>query len=123
MWAAILNTVLGLWLMFTPAVFGIGEPASHLNHIIGPLVITFAVIALWEVNRNAQKANILMGLLLVAGLFVFDFNSTTAIISNIVSAIIIIGCSFVPRKLTGKYGGGWKSLFQKHPPHLEESKN
>lgn len=117
----IVNIVLGLWLMVSPAVFGMNRITSNINHIVGPLVITFSIISLWEINRNAIKVNILLGLWLLIALFLFDYTKTIAFFSNGGAACLIIILSSIKRKGRGKFGGGWRSLFQHNPVHLREA--
>ncbi|MBD0293795.1 MAG: SPW repeat protein [Flavisolibacter sp.] len=123
MWSCIATIIIGLWLMISPSVLGMTQSAANNNHIVGPLVITFAVIALWEINRNVIKVNILIGAWLIIAPFLIDFAATTAIISNIVAAIAIIFLSLIKREVKQHYGGGWVSLSQPNPPHLREAEN
>ncbi|MGH7966442.1 MAG: SPW repeat domain-containing protein, partial [Candidatus Binatia bacterium] len=48
MWAQLTNILLGVWLMVAPAVFGYVGTASTNDRIVGPLVASFAMIALSE---------------------------------------------------------------------------
>jgi hypothetical protein len=121
MWTAILNIILGFWLMIAPSVFKMNQVTSDNNYIIGPLVITFSVISLWDINRKAIRANILLGIWLLVALFLFDFTKTIAFFSNGACGSFIILFSSIKRKALGKYGGGWKSLFQHNPIHLQEA--
>jgi hypothetical protein len=51
MWAQCLNAMLGIWLMAAPTILGYGGPARTNHQIVGPLAVSCAVIALWEVTR------------------------------------------------------------------------
>lgn len=117
MWAAIINTLIGLWLTFTPAVFQLAGSRAYTNYIIGPLIITFAVIAMWEINYSIIRINILIAIVLVVMTFVAG-EKTAVLYANIVSAVVIIPVSLMKRKIKGSYGGGWKSLLQKTPAHI-----
>lgn len=121
MWARILNIFIGLWLMVSPAVLHMNTIAADNNHIVGPLVITFAVVSLWQINRNAVKANIVLGLWLLIGLFVLNFNQTIIFLLNGICGVLIILLSSIKRKTSQKFGGGWRSLFQHNPPHMVEA--
>lgn len=118
MWAAITNTIMGLGLMIAPAVFQFDKVASDNYYIVGPLVVTFAITALWEVNRPARYLNILPGIWLTASPFIFSFASPEAKWMAVISGLWIVGFSLVKGKSKGNYGGGWRSLFQKHPAHM-----
>lgn len=121
MWAAVLNILMGAWLMISPAVFDMKNGPADNNHIIGPLVITFSVISLWDINKKAGKVNILLGAWLLAAFFIFNYTNRGVIVSNSIAAVLIILLSLVKRKALHQYGGGWRSLLQHHPPHLREA--
>lgn len=57
----LLSSALGMWLMAAPAVLGISGTAADSNHLIGALVVTWAVIAFGEVARPVRWLNIPMG--------------------------------------------------------------
>jgi hypothetical protein len=60
--ALALSTSLGVWMMFSPAVFGTAKPASDLNHLIGALIVVVSVIAMGEPLRLGRYLNVLLGL-------------------------------------------------------------
>lgn len=122
MWAQIVNILIGLGLMVVPAIFKFDRIAADNNHIVGPLVVTFAVISLWEINRNARLFNIVTGLWLVLSPFVLGFASPERTI-DILSGVAVILFSLFKGKIKSRYGGGWRSLFQKHPMHMEAIKS
>lgn len=51
--------VLGGWLMFAPAAIGFGGTLADSHHLVGALVIVFAVIALAEIGRPVRLLNLL----------------------------------------------------------------
>jgi len=113
--------MVGLWLMISPTVLNMNQSTSDNNYIIGPLAITFSVISLWIINRNAIKANIILGIWLLVALFILHFSETIAFLSNGICAVLLILLSSIKRKTTEKFGGGWRSLFQHNPLHLREA--
>lgn len=117
----IINIFFGLWLMISPAILKMNQTTSDNNHIVGPLVITFSVISLWNINRNVVRANIVLGAWLLIALFLLDFTKTIAFCSNGACACFIIILSSIKRKSNEKFGGGWRSLFQHNPLHLREA--
>jgi hypothetical protein len=120
MWATIINILLGLWLMFSPGLLQFEKVASDNNYIVGPLVLTFAIIALWELNRSVRFLNIITGVWLIVSPFMLGFQSSITIWIIILSGALITGFSFVKRKIKRNYGGGWSSLFEKDPAHLRQ---
>ncbi|NJK86705.1 MAG: hypothetical protein HC906_12770 [Bacteroidales bacterium] len=118
MWAQILNTFLGLWLMISPNVLKFNNSiAADFNYITGPLIVTFAVISYWEASRNVRRWNIPIALFLIIASFTFDSN--TARLNDILTCIPVVVFSLVKGKITQKFGGGWKSLFQENPEHMQ----
>jgi hypothetical protein len=118
MWATITSAVIGLWVMVSPAVLPMSRAAANNNHIAGPLVITFSLVALWDINRNAIKVNLLLGAWLLIALFVLT-STTPVIISNALSALALLMLAWKKRNSKQNFGGGWRSLFQHNPPHLQ----
>lgn len=113
MWAAIINILLGLWLMISPYLFQFEKQATDNNYIVGPLVLTFAITALWEVNRSARFLNIPAGIWLAASPFILSFQSSSATWLTLLAGVLITALSFVKGKIKGNYGGGWRSLVRK----------
>ena len=60
-WNLLLSATLGVWLMFSPAVFGTQGSAANSDHLAGALVVTVAVIATAEVARAGRFINALFG--------------------------------------------------------------
>ncbi len=112
MWAALLSILAGLWLMVAPAYLDTGTAVSNSYHITGPLVITVAVISLWEFNRAVRYLNIIAGFWLCASIFVFGNESGEVIWSSLVCGLLLIVLPAVKRTSKGSYGGGWKILFR-----------
>ena len=121
MWAQIINTLAGLWLIIAPWLFGYGDVASNNGYITGPVIITFSVVAYWEATRVVRKWNWpLAGWLLVAP-WILDYNSNAAIISDMAIGIIVLVFSSIPGKMEKGYGGGWSSLWTEDPEHMREA--
>ena len=66
-WNLWLSAAIGIWLMFAPAVFGVGveQPAADSDHLVGALIIVVAIIALGEVARPVRFLNAALGLWLI----------------------------------------------------------
>lgn len=122
MWAQIINAMLGLWLMAAPGVFHFGKLASNNDHIIGPLIVTFAVVAWWECTRGARKFNIpLAGWLLIAP-WILEYNDALATANDMIMGGLVLLLSRVKGTVTSSYGGGWSSLWKSDTLHERASK-
>lgn len=118
MWAQIINALIGLAIMISPGLFQFTQTEANYNHILGPLVIAFAVISFWECNRNARLFNMITGACLIVAPFIFGFRSD-ALWLDVVGGILLILLSLVKGKITQKFGGGWRSLFMNNPLHIQ----
>ncbi len=105
-WMLTISTVLGLWLMVSPTVFGVGieTPVADLNHLGGALVIVFAVVAMAEVLRSFRYFNVLLGLgLAVMPWFIEDVKLVLTLSSSL-TGLFVMALSFSKGKIWEKYG-------------------
>lgn len=119
MWIQVLTIILGLFLMFAPSAWSFDKAASDHHYIIGPLIITTAIIALWEINRGLRWMNVVIGAWMLVSPLVLKSNETVATI-DVVCAILLILFSLFKGTVKHRYGGGWSSLIQKNPMHVKE---
>ncbi|MFZ0490891.1 MAG: hypothetical protein WAM00_11645 [Salegentibacter sp.] len=121
MWARILSIVLGLWLMVAPSIFGYGQAAANNGHIVGPVIVTFSVIAFWEVTRPVRKWNYILAAWLLLAPWILGYDQTAGYLSDMGVAVLVIIFASVKGKIEQKFGGGWSSLWQEHPEHMREN--
>jgi hypothetical protein len=107
----IINAILGIWLMAAPAVLGYGRPASTNDHIVGPLVATFACIAIWEATRSVRWVNLPLGLWLIVAPLALG-HPTSGQLNSVLCGIAIAGLSCVGGAVTRRFGGGWSTLWR-----------
>lgn len=119
MWAQTINVLLGLLVTVLPDLWQFGKTETDNNHIAGPLIVTFAVTALWEVNRNIRFFNVLAGAWLIIGSLVLSFQFNATLI-NLLTGAALIACSLIKGKIKKRYGGGWRSLWAKFPLHMHD---
>jgi hypothetical protein len=111
MWPQLFNTAVGIWLMAAPAVLKYGRPASSNDHIVGPLVATFACIAIWEVMRSVRGVNLPLGLWLIAAPMVLGHPQAGAI-NSVVCGIAIAIASCLGGAIQQRFAGGWSALWR-----------
>lgn len=105
-WMLTVSTVLGIWLMVSPTVFGIGIETSFadLNHLGGALVIVFVVMAMAEVIRSLRYFNVLLGLVLaVMPWFMEDVNLVFTLSTSLTGLFVMV-LSFSKGKIRETYG-------------------
>jgi hypothetical protein len=118
MWAQIINTALGIWLMAAPAVLGFGGAADTNNRIVGPIAATFAVIAVWECTRGTRWVNVAAGLWLLIAPWVLGYDELAPRIDDRIVGGLLILFGLVQGKVRQQFGGGWLSLFKRDPVHV-----
>lgn len=108
--AQIVNTVLGIWLMITPDLLGYRGTARTNDHIIGPLVATFACIAIWEATRPVRWVNLPLGAWLVVAPLVLDHGWAPGV-NSALCGLVIAGAALIQGEMKHQLGGGWPALW------------
>jgi hypothetical protein len=114
MWPQTISTAIGIWLMAAPAVLGFGRPASTNAHIIGPLVSTFACIAVWEATRPIRWVNLPLAVWLIAAPLVLGHPQAGAI-NSVLCGIAIATFSCLGGGVQARFGGGWSAVWRGTP--------
>lgn len=117
MWARIVNAALGIWLMASPAVLGYAAPAETNDRIVGPLVATFAIIAISGVTRPLRWVNTAAGAWLLVAPWILGYDTTSTIVNNMLVGVVVIACSLVKGSVEDEFGGGWSSLWRDSELH------
>lgn len=123
MWAQVINAILGLWLMAAPGIFGFGGTPADNDHIIGPVIATFSIIAWWECTSSIRKLNIPLGAWLLLAPWILGYDVTVATVNDMAVGVLVIGLSLIKRDIEGSYGGGWDSLWKADTLHEREAGN
>ena len=111
MWPRAIAAVLGAWLMCAPAVLGYGDPARTHDYIVGPIVITAAIVAMAEATRPLRWVNAAAGAWLLVAPFVLGFEPV-ARLSALVTGALLLGCALVRGRVQATFGGGWAMLWR-----------
>jgi len=122
MWAQIINALLGIWLMVSPAILATDKTVADNDYVVGPLIIAFAVISWWEATRVVRLYNLLPAAWLLLAPWVLGYTDTTAIFNDLAVGLLIIILCFVKGKVEGRFGGGWSSIWEKDPLHAQEAR-
>lgn len=112
MWAQILNIVIGIWLMEAPHWLNYNGVAADVDHIVGPIVASFAIIALSGCTRAVGKYNIPLGAWLLLAPWILGYDRGICIANDSITGILIIVFSLFKRTTHQQYGGGWAVLFK-----------
>jgi hypothetical protein len=105
-WSLLLSAALGAWLMAAPAVFDTQGAAADSEHLVGALVVTFAVIAMAEVTRAARFLNILCGAWLIVAPWLLRGAAAGAQWHDVILGAVLMLLS-LPRGQVREYYGSW----------------
>ncbi len=103
-WGLLAASLLGLWLMFSPEVFGIQGLARNLHVAVGALIFVNAVIAMGEPLRLVRFGNVLLGLGLAVAVWLIEGGTTGGNINAVVIGLLIAALSLPRGKKTERYG-------------------
>lgn len=105
-------TFLGIWMMVAPDLLGFSKKISDNAHIIGPLIVTCSIVAMWECTRNARLINFPLAVWLLAAPLVLQYDSDVALMNDYAVAIAIIFLMLVKPKRKHRFAGGWMALWR-----------
>lgn len=111
MWPRAIAALLGSWLMAAPAVLGYGDPARTHDYIVGPLVVSVAIIAMAEATRPLRWLNAAAGAWLLVAPFVLGFEPI-ARLNALVTGVLLLACALVRGRVRSDFGGGWAMLWR-----------
>ena len=116
MWARFIEIAVGIWVMSAPVVLDIcSEAAANNDYITGPLIVTFAAVALNEATRPLRWVVLLAGVWLLIAPFLLGHwvSEPAAAGSDIIAGCLAMVFPWVRGRIEGGYGGGWSSLWRK----------
>ena len=101
------SIAIGAWLTFTRLSFGASGSMANSDHLVGLLVVTFAIIAFAEVARSVRFLNIPAGLWLIAAPWLLDgVTSSAAQWVSVVCGLSLVALA-IPRGSVRNTFGGW----------------
>lgn len=110
-WNLILAAALGIWLMFSPAVFGTQAGAADSDHLVGALIVTVAVIVMAEVIRAGRFLNVLLGAWIIAAPWLLSGASANARWNDLLMGALAIVLS-LPRGSVRERYAGWDRMIR-----------
>jgi hypothetical protein len=98
--------------MIAPELLGFGEAAADTGHIVGPIIMTFSIVAWWEATDVVIKWNYPFAAWLLLAPWILGYEQIAAIFSDSISGLLVIILCTVKRKVENHYGGGWTALWK-----------
>jgi hypothetical protein len=111
-WYQIISAVLGVWLMFAPAVLGhVDTTLSDFDRTVGPLVASVSFIAAAQIARSLRWLNLLWAAVLLVAPWFLDAPLLSQVNSSLV-ALIVLALTPLGSPDQTRYGNGWTTLWR-----------
>lgn len=112
MWAQITNIVLGVWLMFAPAVLGHSDTLlAKFDRSAGPWVASVSLVAVAQISRSTRWLSLPAAVVLIVAPWFIDAPTASKINSAVVGVAM---CALAPIGSPDqrRYGNGWTTLWR-----------
>lgn len=103
-WNLAVSTIAGLWLMVAPVVLANTGTSANNNHLVGALVVTFAVIGFSEAGRAGRLVNVPLGLWMIAAPHLLDGGTPASYWNDMVVGAIVVVLAFRRGRISEQYG-------------------
>jgi len=100
---------LGIWLMFSPSVWGTSGRFADSDHLVGALVLTVAAISTAEVARGFRLVNLLFALWLIVAPWVLEGVTFYGQWNGVISGLLLFVVT-LPRGTVRERYAGWDRL-------------
>ena len=118
-WARWVSVALGVWLMAAPAVLDYAGQASATHRLVGPVVASFAFVAVWSHVRGLRWANVPLGSVLLVAPWPLGFGEV-ATVNSLIVGLALIALAPVRGPIRGRFGGGWAYLWEREARERRE---
>jgi hypothetical protein len=108
-WNLALSALLGIWLMFAPALLGTQGRAADSDHLVGAVIVTVSVIVMAEVIRAGRFLNVLLGLWTAAAPWIFSGASAGARWSDVLVGLLVAALAIPKGSIRERYAA-WNRL-------------
>lgn len=102
----IASVLVGIWLMFAPAVLGGTAMAANSDRFVGAVIVTVAAISTAEVVRAFRFLNLLLAVWLLTAPWVLSGSTSLAAWSDVVSGIMLFALT-LPRGTVREHYAAW----------------
>lgn len=107
-----LSALIGVWLMFAPAVLShSGTALASFDRGIGPAIAAVSFVAAAQITRSVRWLNLPLAAVLAVAPWFLDA-STASKASSIVSAVVVLALTPWGRPDQREYGNGWTSVWR-----------
>lgn len=112
MWAQIVNCVLGIWLMFAPAVLGhSGALLAKFDRTAGPWIAAVAFVSISQISRSTRWLSLPASAVLIVAPLFLDAPGI-AQVNSIIVGVVTASLTPLGSPDQRKYGNGWTTLWR-----------
>lgn len=97
-------TLIGAWVMCSPALFSAQEMASDLMHFSGALIVTFAIVAMAQVARPLRFMSTIFGCVLAVAIWFVEGGNLFYQVNATVSGLFLIYFSWGLGTIEDRFG-------------------
>ena len=97
-------TLLGSWVMFAPTLFNTQGAASDGLHLLGALIVTFAIVAMSQVARPLRFMNTIFGGILAVVVWFLEGGNLFYQVNATVTGLFLVYFSWGLGKIKDRYG-------------------
>ena len=109
-WNLVVTAAIGVWLMCSPSFLQINGIVSYSVYTAGPILVAVSIISFAEVARSFRYVNLILALWLLVAPWVLEGASGSFILSNVVSALLVVVLSLIKGKIAHQYGSWSKFI-------------
>jgi hypothetical protein len=91
-------------MMFAPSALDATGRAADSDHVIGALVVTWAVIAFGEIVRPVRLLNVLLGLWLIAAPWLLAGDTPTSRWNDVIVGALVVVLSIRRGRVEERFG-------------------
>ncbi|MFZ5589993.1 MAG: heavy metal-binding domain-containing protein [Pseudomonadota bacterium] len=105
-WMLLASVAIGVWFMFTRLTFGNAGDMADSDHLVGSLVVVFAIMALCEAARAARFINVAFGAWLIVAPWLLDgAGSPLSPWNGVIGGALLIALSIPRGRIKDSYAG------------------
>jgi hypothetical protein len=104
--------------MLAPAFFKYGGTVADHHRVVGPLIVSIGLVAVWEICREMRWWNFVLGVWLCLSLLIWD-HTTEAVVATLVVGVGALVTSLFKGKKKSPTGGTWADLFRDDIPESQ----
>ena len=108
--------------MVAPYALGVDKIAANNDHIIGPVIASFAIISFSPCTSVVLKFNLALGVWLLLAPWILSYQDNSAILNDMLTGVFVIVFSLIKVKIKKRLGGGWQAIWKSNSLHEIEAK-